>query len=32
MLECPTLIKRPVLEADATFLVGFAPEEYAAKL
>ncbi|MCJ8517986.1 Spx/MgsR family transcriptional regulator [Pseudorhizobium tarimense] len=30
MLEQPSMIKRPVLEADGTILVGFKPELYAA--
>lgn len=29
MLEQPSLVKRPVLEADGKLLVGFRPEEYA---
>jgi arsenate reductase len=29
MLECPTVIKRPVLEAKSKLLVGFDAEEYA---
>jgi arsenate reductase len=30
MLAQPSMIKRPVLEADGRLLVGFRPEEYAA--
>ena len=29
MLEQPSLVKRPVLEADGALLVGFKPDEYA---
>jgi len=29
MLSQPSMIKRPVLEADGTLLVGFRPEDYA---
>lgn len=32
MLAQPSMIKRPVLEADGTLLVGFKPEVYAAAL
>lgn len=32
MLANPTLIKRPVLEADDALLLGFKPDEYGAKL
>lgn len=32
MLAQPSMIKRPVLEADGTLLVGFKPEVYAATL
>ncbi len=32
MLATPTLIKRPVLDAGETFLVGFKPETYQSKL
>ena len=32
MLANPTLIKRPVLDAGDTVLLGFKPEEYAARL
>jgi arsenate reductase len=31
MLAQPSMIKRPVLEADGTLLVGFRPELYAAR-
>jgi Spx/MgsR family transcriptional regulator len=30
MLEYPSMIKRPVLEREATLLIGFSPEKYAA--
>lgn len=32
MLAQPSMIKRPVLEADGTLLIGFKPEIYAAAL
>ncbi|WP_369413879.1 arsenate reductase family protein [Campylobacter jejuni] len=32
MLANPTLIKRPVLEAGDALLLGFKPDEYAARL
>lgn len=32
MLEKPSMIKRPVLEVGGDLLIGFKPEEYAAKL
>jgi Spx/MgsR family transcriptional regulator len=32
MLEQPAMIKRPVLEHGAAFLVGFSPEKYASAL
>lgn len=32
MIEQPSMIKRPVLEAGGKLLVGFKPEEYAATL
>jgi arsenate reductase (glutaredoxin) len=32
MLSQPSMIKRPVLEADGKLLVGFKPEQYAAAL
>ncbi len=32
MLENPSMIKRPIVEAGRTLLVGFDPDEYAKKL
>jgi Spx/MgsR family transcriptional regulator len=32
MLDQPSMIKRPVLEADGKLLIGFKPESYAAEL